>query len=238
MNLTTVYVKHERRIRLIFSDQLQAGAFVTSLYTVESVDGASGNPQVQLAMVVPSSPNVVELQLSLDLASGGRYRAYAGNVPGATGNTPADEYTDFFVGVRDTNTRQIAVTPAVSEDDKLAFGVDMAWTGTDWAETPNGDLDTVAGLQCLKDDLAHRIGSNGLPWDTSFGLKPREYLDAPVVALPPLRGQVVTEVQKDDRVRRSEATLATDNTGTTVIVVTVVPVVGTDELKLSLNPGE
>ena len=62
--LTTAIVRHERRLRLVFSNSLGAGAFSTlTWYTITS-DGTAASPSVVAAYAVANSPQVVELHLS------------------------------------------------------------------------------------------------------------------------------------------------------------------------------
>src|SRR5262245_28735780 len=76
-----VVIRHERRIRLVFTNTLDMSAFTSvSYYSVTSIDGSAASPSVVRAFAVGNSPNVVELQLSLDLVQGAAYRVSAVSV--------------------------------------------------------------------------------------------------------------------------------------------------------------
>ncbi len=57
--------------------------------------------------------------------------------------------------------------------------------------------------------LTRRLASEGLPWDDTYGAKPRRYIDGTPGALPALRGTLVSQALADDRVKTASATLDT-----------------------------
>jgi len=98
--LVSLSIKHERRIRAVFSNTLAAGAFTDpSLYVLTCTNSAGADPGVQKAVAILSSPNVVELQLDLDLVGGGVYRLQADGVPAVDLSvTPADSFAFAKIG--------------------------------------------------------------------------------------------------------------------------------------------
>lgn len=205
ITLAAVQFRHERRVRLVFTDTVGSGGFVATLYTVTSLDGDAASPVVQKALAVTSSPNVVELQLGSDLVGGALYRFSAPGVPAAdSGSTPDPSDADARFG-RERPVRPPIGTSPVQDLEELLYGRDLAWNGSDFAEATSGDLETASGLAVVETDLTARMLANGLPWDPAFGLKAREEVDGSPAALQGLRGRAVQQLLEDDRVASADA---------------------------------
>ncbi len=206
MNIVFVDVsaRSRRRLWLRFSAQLAAGAF-TSLgaYSLEGEDGSA--PGVVAAFVVASNPYVVEIAIDTDLTEGVEYIVRAVGVPDTDADvTLAPSELPVRIGV--ARTRQAALSP---RDDVLetAYGVDLYWDGSDLVEDAQGDLATVSGRENVHAALKRRLTSYGLPWDESYGAKPREYVDGSPLTAYQLRGALAAQAVEDDRVKRATATV-------------------------------
>lgn len=208
--LVTAIVRHERRIRLVFSANLAAGAF-TSLgwYTITS-DGTAANPPVVAAYAVPNSPQTVELHLGVDLTQGALYTASAVGVPatGGGGSTPNPSNAQFRVAT-ERGGNDLGAPRQASDLEKRLYGSDLVHDGNDFVEGPDGDLVKIAGLPVVKGDLRRGIESNGLPWDATHGMHAREFVDAPAPMLDQIPGLAVAYVLRDDRVVSATASVVT-----------------------------
>jgi hypothetical protein len=203
--LVGVVVRHERRVRLRFDVELRATAFATSFYVVTNRDGRAVSPAVVGVLVVGADLHEAELALGSDLAPGALYEVSVDAAPAADGS-PIAASGPFRPG------ESTVVDPAVGVDDldALLYGVDLVHDGADYVETADGDLASVSGLPNVEAAVRRRLFSDGLPWDPSYGAKARRFVDGPVGALPPLRGSLVKEALKDDRVASADPTLAPD----------------------------
>jgi hypothetical protein len=205
--LLSLHVRHERRLRVGFSVSLASGAFSAALYTVTCLDGTASSPAVTKALVVANSPEFVELQLGDDLAQGALYSVSAVGVPGTDATVTPDPSTAAVRLARETRVASIGARGAPSLLEEQLYGRDIRWSGTDFAETPSGDLDTVSGRECAEIDLTSRLTENGLPWDPTWGLGAYEYVDGAITSLPQLRGKAVAQLRQDDRVVRADASV-------------------------------
>lgn len=221
--LNTIILRHERRVRLVFTLALGAGAFTsTSFYTVTSVDGATTPPTVVKALGVTDSPNVVELQLGSDLVQGAAYSFSAVAVPGVDASTTPDPSAVEARMPREPGPAAPGTRQQGSALEEVLYGRDLRWSGSDFAEAPGGDLDTTAGIEVVETDLSRRMLSDGLPWDQDFGLHGREYVDAPSPSLVELRGRAVAQLRQDDRVL--SATVSVDVSNPAEPVLEAMPV--------------
>jgi hypothetical protein len=203
-------IHSRRRLRLGFSESLAAGAYTTlTYYTVTCEDAGGVDPDVVAAFVVPSSPAVVELALGDELVDGSAYTVSAIGVPASGGSTtPAGSVLPMRPGV--VRARPVAISP---EDDILAitYGADLVWDGSDFVEDAQGDLSEVSGRENVHAALKRRLTSDGLPWDSTYGTKPREYVDGSSLAAQQLRGALASQAVQDDRVKRAIATVLPEN---------------------------
>jgi len=222
-----VVPRSRRRLWLKFSEPLGAAAFTTlTFYTIVAETGTA--PSVVAAFVVPSNTSIVELALDADLVEGLNYLAYAEAVPDSDGDvTPAGSVLPFRIGVQ----RPRPVAASLNEDALDAtFGVDLVWDGSDIVEDAQGDLATVGGRENARAAIARRLTSDGLPWDDSYGGKPREYVDGSPFTAHQLRGTLAAQAVEDDRVKRAAATVLPadeNNPEQTTIEVNVILIDGT-----------
>lgn len=195
-----------RRLRLVFNNTLAAGAFgttVTALYAITNQDGRGPDPNVNAALAIPGAPATVELALSADMANGAQYLATVTNVPAqdastASGSIPFRTFGDV-----------IQPSPSATADNLLdqVFGSDLLFQGTDFAETAGGDLATINGQPNVKAALERRLMGEGLAWDPSWGVHPRQYVDGTQGALPSLLGVIQQQMRLDDRVLRCKTSI-------------------------------
>lgn len=208
VDFTAVTIRHERRVRLIFSSALGVDAFTsTSYYSVTNQDGLAASPSVQAVIQVPGSSNVAEIQLADDLVQGALYAFLAEGVPAQdlSVTAPGSSLEALFgQKAEPAAAATVAVAPAA---EVVLYGRDLHWNGDDFAEDGDGDLGTIEGAACVHRDLTARALSDGLPWDPAFGAKPRGYVDAAAGSLRTLRGAVVAQMRADDRVAEASAEL-------------------------------
>lgn len=216
--LVTAVVRHERRIRLVFSNTLAAGAFTTLSWYAITSDGTAANPPVVAAYAVTSSPQTVELHLGSDLVQGVLYTVSAVGVPASDlSSTPDPSEAKFRVAVQ-RGDNDINATPKASDLERRLYGMDLVHNGTDWVEGPDGDLATIEGKPVVKADIRRGIEGNGLPWDPRYGMRARQFVDAPSPMLAQLPAIAEAYVQQDDRVESVTADLGTTGTVPTVRV--------------------
>jgi len=224
--LLTAVARHERRVRLVFDGPLVPAAFTTlGLYGVAGSDGSTV-PVAGLVGLV-GMPNQVDLALGADLQPAIVYAVAAAGVPGADGTTTPPGTS---ASVRLATAPPVPVDAEVTPDDitDLLYGVDLVWSGQDYVETSAGDLATIGGSDNVQAALTRRMASEGLPWDDTYGAKPRRYIDGTPGALPALRGTLVSQALADDRVKTASAALDTLNPTTSQFDVTVT-LVGDDQ---------
>lgn len=227
--LVGVVVRHERRIRLRFDVELRAAAFASGFYVVTNRDGRGVSPQVVGALVVGADLHQVELALGADLAPGSLYEVRVTGALAVDGST-VDASTPFRPG---EPTVDVAKPAGVDDLDALLYGVDLVHDGTDYVENADGDLASVSGIPNVEAAVQRRLFADGLPWDPTYGAKARRFVDGPAGALPPLRGALVQEALKDDRVAAADATLAPD--GVFDVDVTPIGAAGPATVRIPIN---
>lgn len=222
---TSITIQHERRLRLLFSNSLAAGAFTNlALYAVASVDATQPSPSVVAALIVPNTPNAVDVAVDQDLTPGAPYTVTAVGVPASDSTiTPAGSVLPFALGT------VIAVPNSeIDQDDvdALTYGVDLVHDGTDFVEGPDGDLMTLTGQPLVFTDVVFRELSDGLPWKPSFGGHLRSLIDGPSVGAR-VRGRLVMQAKLDPRVATVDAVRAAPdpaNPGSTNYKLTITPI--------------
>lgn len=202
IELTGVFVKHERRIRLVFSNALASGAFGTpgpSFYVITNQDGHGPSPGVASALLVSGAGTNVELALDTDIVTGALYRIVAVGVPAvdASTSTSASDET-FRFGVAASKK---SVEPKVLDADLLLYSRDLVFTGSDYMETVEGDLSQVGGLANAQGAFRRRMLGSPLAWAPNYSPKARQYVDGTLPAVGGLRGQLQQQALQDDRVR-------------------------------------
>lgn len=212
--LTGIVAKHERRLALVFSAPLGIGAFGTApvtlaFFSVVSQKALGVSPPVIESIVVSGDGNSLELALGEDLVMGDTYLLSAVGVPAVAGPpTDASSNQIFLFGVPSNNQN---TEPAVSDIDVLLYGIDLVWNGLDYQETGQGDLARVSGIVNVVSALTRRVLANGLPWDASYGPYPDSYVNGPLASGLTLRGALVTQIVKDDRVKSVKIDLSQTN---------------------------
>lgn len=205
--LSTVDVRHEQRVRVVFTNALASGAFGApgpSYYSIQNTDGKGVDPSILAALIVPNSPNVVELVLSVPLTRGAQYTLTAVGVPATdTTTTPADSTTGLRWGapaVRENNE------VVVSDRDRLLYGTDLLFDGVDYEETATNDLASVSGTPNVTKALNNRAVSEGLPWKPGHGGHLREFVDSPSTVTGTMKGSLTSQFLQDPRVRSVKVT--------------------------------
>jgi len=209
VSFANIVPKHERRFRVLFSDALGAGAFLPGPYTVTSQDSLGVSPNVLAAYPIAQDPNVVELVLDADLAAGGLYLLTMTGVPGTSG--PAFTGTqEFRVGVPQVTS--IPNTESKTDDImSLLYGEDLVWSGSDYLETADGDLDTISGIPNAEGAIMRRVSGDPLPWDDDYSARAGQYVDGPPGTMPTLRAALIEQTREDDRVAGATCSLTVDN---------------------------
>lgn len=211
IELTTIEVLHERRVRLVFSSPLDSGAFGVpgpAFYVLTSSDARAPSPSVQAAMAVPASPGIVELALGSALVKGALYTVAAVGAPAVdTSTSTSASVLQFRYGQRSLREN---VDPLQRDRQRLLYGIDLLWNGADFQETATNDLDRVSGTPNVAKALDHAIEANGLPWDFTHGARAREFVDSPSTAAGTLTGAMAAQILKDPRVRSVKFDVSVD----------------------------
>ena len=211
IELTGIVVRNERRLRLVFSSPLAAGAFgspAPAAYVVDNLDGRGVSPGVVAAIIVSGATDNVELALDADIVQGALYRVTTTGLPGLSGACTAASTQAFRSGV---DPRQVDVEPKVADADLLLFQRDLVHSGTDYLETAHGDLASVGGLVNAQGAHRRRLLGSPLPWAPEYSPRARQYVDAPISGIGGLRGELQQQSLKDDRVQSVEVTLNLDD---------------------------
>ncbi len=212
MALNVVSIVHERRVRLVFSKAILASAFTTTsppYFTFGCENGVGPNPNLVARFIVPGAPTVMECQLDVDLAPGGVYSFIAEQVSDSDG---AEQSGSEKVYATFGTPTKVTVQGAITESDRLLYGIDLQYEGADFVEGPDGDLAHTSGPALVRRDLWHRTLSDGLPWEPTFGVHARGWIDGAPGAVYTLRGRTADQMLEDDRVRDVEVKVTQDDT--------------------------
>lgn len=209
----TLLFNGARRVRVLCTQSLGTGAFTsTSLYTVTSLDGLGASPSVNAVFAIAGSPQAVELAVSADLAPGGLYRVAFAAMPFSNGTT--------FTGSLDgrlplpSNTPNPQAEPSTGDFDLLFYGRDLLLGDSgDFALDATGDLATIAGQPNWQQAITRRVMSDGIPWDGSYGAKPKDYVNAPTQYQLPLSARIVQQARADDRTLSAQVQLVPNPAG-------------------------
>lgn len=212
IELTNIVVKHERRLRLVFSNGLAAGAFGTpapAFYVVDNQDGRGPSPGVASAIIVSGATTNVELALSADLVPGALYRVTAISVPALDASTSTSASDQNF---RFPELAQPANVEAKTLDaDLLLYGRDMVWTGSDYLETVEGDLGRLGGAANAQSAIRRRLLGKPLAWAPGYSPDSRQFVDAPLSGIGGLKGRLQAQALRDNRVRSAAVKLMLDD---------------------------
>jgi hypothetical protein len=203
MQLLNLQIKHARRIRLIFDQPLSIDAFLSvSYYSVVCSDGKASNPNVVQAFYVSNSPNVAELAFDIDLAQNSKYIVSAIGVPnsGNTEFTPDPSQLNFYFG-QSTSPIVSNQNQGLNKIHSRLYGVDISMQNGEFIENKDGDLQLITGPEMVKEALWRRLLSNGLMWNSQYGLKSREFVDATPDSMPILATAADTQVRLDNRIQ-------------------------------------
>lgn len=208
IELTGVVVRNERRLRLVFSNDLASGAFGTpapAYYVIANQDGRGLSPGVNAALVVPGASANVEIALDTDLVAGALYQITAVGVPALDLSTSTGASAELFqIGV---SAKKPNAEPKVTDGDLLLYGRDAIWTGADYLEGADGDLAELGGVTNAEAAVRRRLLGHPLPWAPQYSPRARQYVDVPVVSIGGLRGHLESQALRDDRVKSVTATL-------------------------------
>lgn len=204
LSVQSFILRSPTRLRILFSATLTSGGTDVGRYSVASVDGTGVTPTVLEALPVPGAGDGIELALSERLTDGA---LYALTIQSGVAAGP-DVLPTTTLEVL-TSTPSPAPSDTITPRDILAelFGEDLRWTGDDWAETPEGDLDLNKGPDNAQAAILRRAESDGLLWDPNYGGKPRSFVDGPEGDLPRLVAGLEQQATLDDRVVSVEGTL-------------------------------
>lgn len=207
--LLGIVPRHERRVRLLFSGTLAAGAFTsTTYYSVACTNSLGGNPSVSAAIQIAGNGSSVDLALARDLAQSGTYLVTCTAVPGADASTFTGTQS-FYFGQSQLRPNS---EPARSDVSDLVYGVDLIWDGRDFVESADGDLAVISGLENAQAAIQRRLRGSGLPWSPGYGPRLDSFVDGPAVGQGTARGAIVNQLLLDDRVTSAKATVRTDET--------------------------
>src|SRR5262245_5940480 len=129
VELTGVTIRHERRVRLVFSNILDAGAFgspAPSYYTITCEDASGVDPSISAAIVVSGAGTNVELALGDDLVAGGLYRLSAIGVPATDLSVSTSVSTQLFR--TGTPAEDFDSEPKAKDGSLLLYRRDLMWT--------------------------------------------------------------------------------------------------------------
>lgn len=210
--LHALEVRQETRLRLIFSGPLDTGAFgypAPTFYSVANVDGCAPSPTVQAALLVPNSPNVVELVFSLPILNGVLYTVTAVGVPSTDSTvTPSGSTLDLRWGAK---IEKPNVEPLYQNRQRLLYFIDLLWNGADFQETATNDLDRIEGTANVSKALNRGVEADSLPWDDTYGAKARQYVDSPSTAAGTLKGSISAQLLRDPRVKSAPVKFEVDD---------------------------
>lgn len=225
IHLQNVVYKHERRVRLVFDNTLAAGAFSTlSFYTFVNTNSVGVSPNPVALFAIAGNSSAVEIQLDSDLSQGGIYSVSAIGVP-AIDSTVTDS-TNVLPLYFSTTPILPNVESQNIDSGNVLYGVDLVWTGADFAEDGLGDLAEQSGITVYQLDMYRTLTSDGLPWDPTYGAHLTQYVDAPAPGSLTMKGSILKAVLADDRTKTADATISmvpqlSSDGSTTVVTVEV-----------------
>jgi hypothetical protein len=227
-----------RRLRIQFSTTLAAGAFLATIWSVTSNDSVGAPPGVSAALVVPNSPDTVELAFTIDLASDASYNVTGTSVPAVDTSTVTGTLTLKTPGV------PIAASAVVNTLDtqQLLYGSDLVWDGNDFVEDATGDLSRVSGLANVRGALLRLPAADPLLWDPDYAPRTREFVDATAGSLIELRSVLERAYRRDDRVKDVRVTPTNQSTPGQAVLQVAATLIGdvlsTLQTDVPLSPSQ
>jgi hypothetical protein len=197
ITLTGIVVRHERRLRLVFSSPLGSGAFNPNPYALTSLDAKALAPAVRAALIVADNSANVELTLGGDLVPGAAYRVTCTAVPALDGLSSYTGTGPFSLGFAQSE----ADKEVQNELDAVIYGRDLWWDGQDLREGIDGDLALVTGSDNVHDALTRRLASGPLLYDSTYSPRLRDFVDGPATGLGSVKGAILSSLRLDDRVK-------------------------------------
>ena len=183
--LLSAVARHERRVRLVFDGGARPGRVhaASGLYAREPASDGSRWPS-RVWSACSGMPNQVDLALGADLQAGVVYTVGAVGVPaaGRLGRRRRDQGSPCGSRAR----RPCRWTPRSRPTTSPSYSTASTWSGaarTTPRARPGTSPRSAARTTCRRRSTA---GSRptGLPWDDSYGAKPRRYIDGTPGALP------------------------------------------------------
>lgn len=202
ITLLAVIIKHKRRIRLLFTNNLDASAFTSTLpYVVTNTSGVATDPPVVSVYAVGGTLNAVELALGADLVPSATYSVSAVGVVAVDASVAGVDAVGVFQISQPASLPNAEIETL--DSSLLLYGRDLMFDGIDFVETANGDLARISGTANVESAMLRRLTGSPLPWAPQYSPNAREFVDS-VDALP-LRGRLREQALRDDRVSKAEA---------------------------------
>lgn len=232
-----VFTGSPRRVRLLFSGSLAAGAFTsTSYYAVTSADGLASVPiVVETVYAIAGGPNQVELAVSEDWLPGALYTVGVTAVP----TTDASDPTASLDGRLPLPLNEpVDVEPQTSDIDLLLYGRDLAFAQNGgFVEDTTGDLATISGRPNWQGAMWRRMTSEGLLWQKSYGPEADLEVDGPSSHARPLAGRYLSQARADDRTASASIDVRSTADGESwYFAMTIVGIDGLDPKTLEIPP--
>lgn len=205
MNFSTLVIRNERHVRLFFSSSPDPTAFTgTGTIALSNSDGLGIAPGIRARLAVPGTPTAMELVLDNDLAGASNYTLTLTALPGAdatTVTTTAALRMGGFTAPLNEETKE-------SDLEALIYGTDLVNVYGEFYENVSGDLATISGQPNVYLALDRRMLSSGIPWRSSYGTKPREFVDGTPAGAQQLVGISVRQMVLDPRVASAVARIS------------------------------
>lgn len=230
--LLSVYAPRSRRVRLVFSEDVDPSARDATLYGVSSDDTSYASPSVLAVYAVAGQSAAVELVLDSELVSDVSYTVTAtGILFVSTATLTVTSKLRYAAAHVTTNSETL-----VSEGDIILFKRDLLWNGKDFEQTSDGDAATVAGLPNAVAALRERLLGDPLPYNPQYGPDAREFVDSNDAT--PLGARLRQQALRDPRVTSVEIVATPGDDGTSTVFTVSPKFVGNrvpDPISLSVD---
>jgi hypothetical protein len=242
---TSLVIRGSRRVRLVFSGNLAAGAFTSlAYYSVTTADGTTSVPiTVEAVFAISGAANNVELSVSADWTPGAQYLVTVTAVPTPDGSNPtASLPASIPINLPATPQTSIAnVEPETADLDLLLFGRDLLFApGGGFVEDATGDLATVTGRDNYEGAMNRRMIGNPLLWAPKYSPRAEDFVDAPSTYARPLAGRLLSQARADDRTASAtvdvQQVAGDPNGGSWFFEMALVPVDGLSPITVNVTP--